>query len=175
MARRVALMSPAKWFPYGLIVAWVICASALAWAISQEVTPVVQAMYVLVITLAIAALLANLMSAIAVAAKRFARYWASGFPALAALSLLGYGIFKATLSPVLIAVLIGCAALGYVVGLRLPSGSLRFVPLMTVAALLFVGELSVVPREVKASTLILCSGLMTAALMRMRNRESGSV
>lgn len=168
-------MSPAKWFPYGLIVAWLICASVLAWAVSQEVTPVVQAMYVLVIAISIVALLANLISAIAVAAKRFARYWASGFPALAALSLLGYGIFKVTLSPVLIAVLIGCVALGYVVGLRLPGGSLRFVPLMTMAALLFVGELSIVPREAKASTLILCSGLMAAALMRTRNKEHGSV
>lgn len=167
-------MLPAKWFPYGLIGAWLICASILAWAVSQEATAIVQAMYLIVIALSIVALLANLISAIAVAAKRFDRYWVSGFPALVALSLLGYGLFKVTLAPVLIAILAGCAALGYVFGLRLSSGILRFMPLITVITLLLVGELSVVSREVKASTLILCSGLMAAALMRMR-KESGAV
>lgn len=162
------MMRASTWFPYGLLVAWVICAISLAWSVSQEATNAVQVLYVAVIVMAIVALLVSLVSALGVAVGRFNRYWSSGFPMLFAAGLGEYGVFKASLEPTMIAILVVSTVVGYMTGVTIPTGFLRFVPIALVLAFLLLGELSVVPRQAKAAAMLLGFGLLIASLRQDR-------
>jgi hypothetical protein len=162
-------MTLLDWYVYGLIAAWILSLSALAWSVAVDSTGVVQAMYVVVILLLVITLLTLAISSIAVALKRFEQYWQSGFPVLLAMFFLGYGVSKSTLTPMAFAVGIGSFVVGYAIAaLTLTRNWLRFVPMAAVVTLLTGSEATALAPGIKAAVFLLCSGLVVAANVKMR-------
>lgn len=156
-------------FPYFLIALLALSIAALWIAISFQQTVFVQTFYVVTIFVVFGVFVAAAWSSGGYAFKRFDDYWRSGYPIMLAAALLAYGIYKSLPQLTILAILAGALLVGYFIVGLIPQQLQRFVPLMTIAAFVIVGELPVW-REGKALVIGICVGLLTALIISYRMR-----
>ena len=157
-----------NWLPCGLLAAWFASLLTLAGAVVTGMTGVVQAIYVLIIILLVVTLVASVFASAAVALNRFDGYWRSGFPILLAVFLLGYGLYKTTLELAPLALDAGGFLIGALLALAIKSRWLRFAPAIVTILLLAGSEIMALPIIWKAVSLVLYSGIVGVAVIRMR-------
>jgi len=156
--------------PYYLVGFLTLSLIALWISVSFQQTAFVQMLYIATIFLAFCVFLMAAWSAVSCALKRFGDYWVSGYPIMLATALLAYGMFKSLPQLEILAIFWVALLMGYLVGRRVPQQWERFVPLITIAAFVVVGEFSIW-REGKAFVTGICVGLLTALIFGIRQRH----
>jgi hypothetical protein len=167
LARGMALMALARYFPYLLIVILAISVVSLWAAVSIEATAFVQVFYVTTIFISFSVFVVGFWSSAACVFKRFEKYWVSGYPIMLVVAYMAYGMFKSSLELIILAIFVSTSALGYLIGGRFAEHLYRFIPMTTCVMFLVASELPI-EREIRVSVFGVCIGLLLVPIIRYR-------